>query len=181
MKPDDEILVRRCLEGDSIGFEGLLQRYEKPVFNVALRMVGDRDEARDVTQAVFFKVFRSLTSFDPGQRFFSWVYRIAVNESLNALGRRRTADPLDAYALQDTRRDPAESAEAAERGIAVRKALMSLAPDHRAVIVLRHFAECSYAEIAQILDLPEKTVKSRLFTARQQLKQGLVARGRRTV
>jgi RNA polymerase sigma-70 factor (ECF subfamily) len=181
MKPDDEILVRRCLEGDSVGFEGLLQRYEKPVFNVALRMVGDRDEARDVTQAVFLKVYRSLTSFDPGQRFFSWVYRIAVNESLNALGRRRVADPLDADALQSGGRDPAESAEASERCIAVRKALMGLAPDHRAVIVLRHFADCSYAEIARILDLPEKTVKSRLFTARQQLKQGLVARGGRTV
>lgn len=177
MKPDDRTLVRRCLEGDIVAFEGLLGRYEAPVFNLALRMLGNREDARDVTQSVFLKAYRGLETFDLDQRFFSWIYRIAVNESLNALDRRRATAPLADDRLATTDHGPAESAESAERQVAVRSALMHLAPDHRAVIVLRHYVGCSYAEMARILEVAEKTVKSRLYSARQQLKEALATAG----
>lgn len=176
MKADDAELVRRCLAGDADAFAALLERYEKPVFNLALRMVGNRGEASDVVQTVFLRAYRGLDGFDPRQRFFSWLYRIAVNESLDAIGRLPPTQRLEGDFLANDP-DPEQSARAAEACVAVRGAVMQLSPDHRAVIVLRHHVDCSYSEIGRILEVAENTVKSRLFEARQQLKARLIARG----
>jgi RNA polymerase sigma-70 factor (ECF subfamily) len=164
--PDTE-LVARCLHGDVAAFEPLVLRYQRPLFNVAWRMLGDREEARDVVQGAFVKAWEKLGTFDPHHRFFSWIYRIVVNESLNVRGRRPTLQPLGAEIPS-----PGGAEEAVrERELAdcVQKALKRLSGDDREVIALRHFADLSYAEIAEALGLAEKTVKSRLHEARQRL------------
>jgi RNA polymerase sigma-70 factor (ECF subfamily) len=177
MTGDDADLVRECVNGNRSAFEALLERYERPVYNLALRIVGQSDEARDVTQTVFLRAFEHLRSFDPRFRFFSWLYRIAVNESLDAAARRRGGGSP----LLDTRpapeRGPEDRLQRAESVVAVRRAVAALPPDSRAVLVLRHYLDCGYKEMSEILGIPEKTVKSRLFTARERLRQVLAAGG----
>jgi RNA polymerase sigma-70 factor (ECF subfamily) len=164
----DEALVARCRDGDSGGFAALVGRYERPVFNLAYRMLGDREEARDVAQAAFLKALEGLHRFDSRFRFFSWLYRIAMNEALDVLGRRgRQTELTDVHMADD---DPARDAQTADLGARVRGALAGLTPDHRAVLVLRHYQDMSYEEIGRTLDLPDATVKSRLFEARERLR-----------
>lgn len=167
---DEPIWIRRCLDGDASAFEPLVERYHRPLFRVAARMLGDREEARDVTQTAFLKAYVSLASCDGERRFFSWIYRIVVNECLNTLRSRRPMQPLSPKDEQlRGPGSPGEGAEAAERHARIRRALLQLTAEQRDVIVMRHFAELSYEEIATDLGIPEKTVKSRLFSARQRL------------
>jgi len=172
MKATDEDVVRDCLEGGRHAFEELLNRYEKTVFNLALRMAGDRDDARDITQNVFTRVFEGLPGFDFRHRFYSWLYRIAVNESMRFLEQRRRTWPVD-ESLASGLPGPEECASGRELVVAVQRALHGMNPDHKSVIVLKHYLRLSYREIAEILQIPEKTVKSRLFTARQLLRKTL--------
>lgn len=164
----DRALVSRYLSGHHEAAGGLVDRYQQRLFNVALRMLGNMQDAEDVTQTVFQNVFLKLDTYDPKYRFFSWIYRMTVNESLNALKRRKPvvtlADELGIAAPEDgaDRKTEAE--------IRVGMALRALKPDDRAVVVLRHFASFSYREIAQVLEIPVQTVKSRLFTARERLR-----------
>lgn len=164
---DDHELVDRCLHGDLEAFEPLVARYQKPLFNVALRMVKDREDARDITQTAFVKAYEKLGTFDPSYRFFSWIYRIAVNECLNFVARRRPEGPLPPD-LPSTD-DPERSAQAGELAARIQRALMTLSPDYRLAVVLRHFLGLSYGEMSAVLLIPEKTVRSRLHTARQRL------------
>ena len=168
---DDHELVDRCLGGDLDAFAPLVARYQKPLFNVALRMVRDREDARDITQTAFVKAYEKLRSFDRRHRFFSWIYRIAVNECLNFVSRRRPEQPLlaDVPAADDPQRD----AEASELAARVQDALVTLTPDYRLVVILRHFLGLSYVEMSETLLIPEKTVRSRLYTARQRLAEVL--------
>jgi RNA polymerase sigma-70 factor, ECF subfamily len=171
----DRALVRRYLEGQRDAAGVLVDRYQKPLFNVALRMLGNVEDAEDVTQTVFLNAFLKLRTYDPKYRFFSWVYRMTVNESLNVLkGRKRTVT------LEAEPPVPAPEATAdrvTEAQDLVGQALMRLKPDDRAVVVLKHFASFSYEEIAEILEVPVRTVKSRLFTARDRLRLALRERG----
>jgi RNA polymerase sigma-70 factor (ECF subfamily) len=172
LEDGDAVLVERCRRGDKRAFEALVVRYQKPVFNAALRMLRDPDEARDVAQTVFLKVYEHLADYDPSYKFYSWIYRIAVNESLNTLSRRRRHEPIVGDE-PDGAVGPEGEVDGQQVGRGIRRALMTLTADHRSVIVLRHFLECSYQDMAEILSLPEKTVKSRLFAARQQLAEAL--------
>lgn len=136
-------------------------------------MLDNAQDAEDVTQTVFFNAFLKLRTYDPRHKFFSWVYRMTVNESLNVLKRRKRTVTLD-----DEPAIPAPGAptnDATELHQRVGKALMSLKPDDRAVVVLRHFVFFSYEEIADVLEIPVKTVKSRLFTARERLRLTLAS------
>ena len=170
-KDPDERLVRASRNGDRVAFETLLARYERPVFNVAMRMLRHPEDARDVTQATFLKAFEKLDQFDFGHRFYSWIYRIAINESIDFLHRRQRYAPLeDGDEGVDETCDPPGAYDSEQLSRRVQAAMMKLSPDHRAVLTLRHFTGCSYQDIAGILDIPEKTVKSRLFTARQVLR-----------
>lgn len=153
----------------------MLVEYEKPVFNAAYRMLNNRDDAQDVTQTVFLKVFENLDKFDPSRRFFSWIYRIALNESINWLGKNNRLEPLAGEAAFEGK-GPEQEAESDSVAANVQAALMTIKSEYRSVVVLKHFLGCSYVEISQILDIPEKTVKSRLYTARQQLKDELSSR-----
>ncbi len=164
---DDHELVDRCLRGDLEAFAPLVTRYQRPLFNVALRMVKDREDARDITQTAFVKAYEKLRTFDRRHRFFSWIYRIAVNECLNFVSRRRPEGPLSPKLPSAD--DPERSAEAGELAARVQEALMALSPDYRMVVILRHFVDLSYDEMSETLMIPEKTVRSRLYTARQRL------------
>jgi RNA polymerase sigma-70 factor (ECF subfamily) len=176
LEPDDKELVRRCLKGDLKAFEPLLERYQKPVFNIALRILSDTGDAADVTQSTFLKAYENLSSYNERYKFFSWLYRIAVNTSLNLLEQKRRSDLLgdvDVVGTDSTE----EQLHTAERVEKLEDAILNLSLDYRVVIVLRHFHDLSYEEIAVILDIPEKTVKSRLFTGRQLLKDMLMKAG----
>jgi RNA polymerase sigma-70 factor, ECF subfamily len=177
---DDSALVRQCLTGDAAAFETLVKRYQQCLFNVAYRMLGSYDDALDSTQNAFIKAYEHLERFDTSQRFFSWLYRILKNDCLNALRDRRPSEPLPSEPLPlDLSGDaaPRDSLEARERQRAIQAALMKLSTDYREVVVLRHFTELSYEEIGATLGIPVRTVKSRLYTARQQL-GGLLAEWR---
>lgn len=171
--PDDNLdraLVRKYLDGERAAGDELVNRYHRSVFNVALRMLGNVQDAEDVTQTTFGNAFAALDSYDPKYRFFSWIYRMTVNEALNTLKRRRDVVSLDGSF--DLPAGDGESASEAEDSVG--RALLELKPDDRAVVVLRHFVSFSYNEIADVLGVPEKTVKSRLFTARERLRQSLI-------
>ena len=175
-EPDDKDLVRRCLSGDLKAFETILERYQKPVFNVALRLLSNTDDAADVAQATFVKAYEKLNSYDSRYKFFSWLYRIAVNTSLNFLEQKKRSDLLGDEDVSEGNRLE-EELNAAERVEKLEDAILNLSVEYRVVIVLRHFHDLSYEEMGMILDLPEKTVKSRLFTARQILKDLLTKSG----
>ena len=172
-KDNDESMVERCRNGDATALEALVVRYQRPLYNPAFRVLGNSEDASDITQAVFLKVTERLDDYDPQYRFFSWIYRIALNESLNVLRRQGREEPLDdeSEPAGPERLDPERQASEAQVSRRVQGALMRLKIDDRAVLTLRHFSECSYREIGQILDLDEKTVKSRLFEARQRLRE----------
>jgi RNA polymerase sigma-70 factor (ECF subfamily) len=171
-KPDDTKLIERCIEGDRQAFETLLIQYEKPVFNAAYRMLNNREDASDVTQTVFLKVYENFDSFDPSRRFFSWVYRITLNESINWLSKQSRLEPLQHDAADDGK-SPEQEVASAELSNAVQTALMTIKTEYRTVVILKHFLGCSYMEISEVLEIPERTVKSRLYSARQLLKDAL--------
>jgi RNA polymerase sigma-70 factor, ECF subfamily len=172
----DEDLVRSCLHGDQRAFAEVVSRYQKPLFNLALRMTADPDDAKDVVQAAFVKAYEKLATYQHQYHFFSWLYRIAINESINFLRQRKRFTPLREEILPDelqgekTFQDP----DVAEY---LQIALMRIKLEYRTVIILRHFQELSYEEIAYILNLSVERVKSRLFTARGLLKQVLLKLG----
>lgn len=165
----DRMCVERCLRGEAEAFEGIVERYEKPVYNAILRLGADQEEARDLCQQVFLKIYEKLGTYDPARRFFSWLYRIAINETLNYIQARRKWEPLDSH-MPDPRPDAEQQIEEAERDSELQRALLALDVKYRLAVIVRHFLNLSYGEMAHVLDLPEKTVKSRLFTARQQLR-----------
>ena len=134
-------------------------------------MLGNVQDAEDVTQRVFLNAFLKLRTYNPRYKFFSWVYRMTVNESLNALKRRGPMEGLENES--DIRTSVTAPDKAVELEDRVGKALMCLRPDDRAVVVLKHFVSFSYQEIADVLEIPVRTVKSRLFTARERLKGAL--------
>jgi RNA polymerase sigma-70 factor (ECF subfamily) len=170
----DRALVRRCLDGDRLAAEEIVNRYQRRLFNAALRMLGNVQDAEDVTQTVFGNVFVSLAAYNPKFRFFSWVYRMVVNESLNAQKRHKRLVGLDDSA--DVAAPESDSA-AAEAEVQVMKALQGLKVEDRSVVVMKHISLLSYEEIADVLHIPVKTVKSRLFTARERLRTVLLAQG----
>ena len=167
----DETIVGRCLAGDQAAFEAIVNRYQRGLFNVALRLLGNYEDARDCAQVAFVKAYEHLDTFDTSQRFFSWIYRILRNECLNTLRARRPSEPVSLeWAAAG---GPADSLMVSERQQAVQAALLGLSAEYREVVVLRHFTELSYDDIASALGIPVKTVKSRLYSARQRLGERL--------
>ncbi len=169
---DDLVLVEQCLRGDTPAFRPLVERYQRLLFTVAFRMLGDRAQATDAVQDAFTRAYVHLASYDRNHKFFSWLYRILVNECLNVRRSRRPLEPLDRDLPSPD--DPQRGVRDAELRASVQAALLHLSAEGREVIVLRHFAEMSYQEIAEAVRVPEKTVKSRLYSARQQLGQVLL-------
>jgi RNA polymerase sigma-70 factor (ECF subfamily) len=186
---DDRRLVERARTGDARAFEALVRRYERWVFTLALRMVGDRAEAEDIAQEVFLKAYRGLEGFRGASRFSTWLYSIASHHCLSALASRsRTATSLsfggrsgaggeDPPSPLDRLPDGAPRADAILEGRdlarTVQAELAKLPEDHRLVLILRDIQGMAYAEIAQTLGLELGTVRSRLHRARMDLKARL--------
>jgi RNA polymerase sigma-70 factor (ECF subfamily) len=167
----DHALIERYRRGDAAAFRLLVVRYQRPVYNAAFWILRNADDARDIAQTVFLRVAERADDYDPNHKFFSWIYRIAVNESLNLLRRNGREEALDEDAdVPDGDADPERRVVDSERTRLVREALTRMSVPDRIVITLRHFSELSYREIADVIGVDEKTVKSRLFEARQRLR-----------
>jgi RNA polymerase sigma-70 factor (ECF subfamily) len=175
-RDDDAMLIESCLRGDRHAFDELVDRYEGPLFSAAYRITGSVEDAMDATQNAFVNAYEKLHTFDPSYRFFSWIYRITVNQALDLISGRKGETALDNDAPAPVP-GPAEIFDSIEARSHLERALDVLQPDYRAVIVLKHLEGLSYREIAELLGIPEKTVKSRLFTARQRLRVILTKRG----
>ena len=173
---DDKQLVATFLEGDSKAFDTLIERYYKTIFNAAYRMLNDYDEAEDVCQSVFIKAYENLDRYDPQYKFFSWIYRIMTNEAINQLNRRKKMTALNA-GMVSSAKTPEELFRDERLSDQVQDLVADLPVDYRVAIVLKHFVSMSYEEMSFILDLPKKTVKSRLYTARQMLSRSLKKNG----
>jgi RNA polymerase sigma-70 factor (ECF subfamily) len=183
-KLDDRALVARILEGERDGFTELVKRYEKRVVNYVYRITHRYEEAHDLAQEIFVKVFLALDRYDPKYQFSTWLFRIAQNSAIDALRKKNIVEVPIARPTED---EPSgKEREFADAGIspyralknkqlsaAIDKAVRELPPDYRELIQLRHFAELSYEEIADMKKLPLGTVKNKLFRARNLLKEEL--------
>src|SRR5437867_3329385 len=165
----DEALARSSVSGDPRAFEELVTRYQRMVYTLTLRMVGNGEDARELTQVSFIKAWRGLGRFDSRRRFFSWLYRIAVHECLNFRRQRRRFEAMETEP-ESPGRGPAEQAEELETEAQVQQALNRVGERDRQILVLRHFLDLSYEAIGEALRVPPKTVKSRLYVARQRLR-----------
>ena len=165
-------LIQIAQQGDADAFGQLVVRYQQAVFNIAYRMTGNHHEAEDVAQEAFIKSYRALDRFDPTRPFAPWLYRITTNTALNWIKRRRPEVKMDE---ETTRSETTLSIEAqtiaAETSDRLRAAIAKLAPNHRAVIELRHFQGLSYKEMSETLNIPLSDVKSWLFRARRRLRE----------
>jgi RNA polymerase sigma-70 factor (ECF subfamily) len=173
---DDFQVVRRCLGGEVRAFELLVEKYQGVVYNIALRMVKDPEDAEDIAQAAFVKAYERLASYHEKYRFYSWLYRITINEALNFLDRQKRFTRLDER-LEDTGQALDTAYEMLERDERLQESLMELKPEYRAIVILKHFEEFSYEEIGTILNIPVNRVRSRLYSARQMLREILVKKG----
>ena len=176
MSTTDSSLVIETLNGDREAFGRLVEKYERRIFNLAFRICGDYEDAMDVTQTVFVKAFERLETFDPSRKFFSWLYRMGVNESLNQVKRQRRIVHIE-FDLPSRATGPDQQIIREESNGLVQSALKKLGEDQRVAIILRHFVDLSYRQMGDVLGIPEKTVKSRLYSARQRMKEILTGAG----
>ncbi len=173
---EDWQLIRDFQAGKNEAFAVILKRYERPIFNLVYGMVNHYEDARDLSQQIFAKAARKIGQFDPSHRLFSWLYRIAINETLNFLERTQRFEGVEDRQFAGPE-DPEKQYMRHEFEVHLRNALSRLAPQYRALILLKHFEGCSYREISSVLGIPESTVKSRLFTGRRYLWEDLHRKG----
>ena len=178
----DEQIVERALTGDAEAFGEIVHRWERRIFALAYGMLGREDDARDATQETFLAAFRNLRGFRGDSKVSSWLHRIAVNQCIT---RQRRAKVRKEAAIEDEEDrhaanfsyplelSPTRMAEGRESIDAVRRAVNSLPLDLRQVVLMKEFEELTFREIAEALDLPLSTVKSRLYTAMHQLQMRL--------
>lgn len=181
-------IINAVLDGDSNAYELLVREYEKNVYNLALRMTGNSEDAYDMSQEAFIKAYNSLSSFRGDSKFSVWLYRIVSNVCLDFLRSRNRRATVSLSVENDEGEemeldiaDEASSPQALlDRSLtrdAVRRGLQALPPDHREILLLREIQGLSYDEIAETLDLEVGTVKSRIFRARKKLCAFLIKDG----
>jgi len=178
-------LLLKARNGDVKAFETIIEDYQKKVFNIALRMIGNHDDASELAQEVFIRIFKSLKNFKGESSLSTWIYRITTNVCLDELRKRKNKNivSLDEDVKQDdgeikrqvedARPTPDVIAEKNEVLRVVKEAILSLPEDQRTVIILRDIQGFSYDEIAKIMNCPEGTVKSRINRSRQILRDRL--------
>jgi RNA polymerase sigma-70 factor (ECF subfamily) len=182
---DDRTLVERILGGDRELFGVLVKRYERRIVNYVYRITHRYEEAHDLAQEIFVKVYLALDRYDPKYQFSTWLFRIAQNSAIDALRKksisevplvRQTGDDSEAKEREfadETDISPYRALKNKQLSVAIDDAVEHLPPDYRELIQLRHFAELSYEEIASMKKLPLGTVKNKLFRARNLLKEAL--------
>ena len=178
---DDNELIHATLRGDSVAFDGLVRRYQDRLLSAVIHVSGSRVEAEDVVQEAFVQAYLKLTSFAGGSSFYTWLYRIALNGAISRRRKRRGGASIEqtrdlaGNEPADTTEPPPDRVLRHERAAQVRRAMSALPDEFRVVLVLREMEGCDYDTIAQILELPIGTVRSRLHRARLQLKEQLIA------
>jgi RNA polymerase sigma-70 factor (ECF subfamily) len=185
---EDAEWIEQCRQGDTSAFGRLVLKYQDRVFNTCWRMCGNRADAEDLTQEAFFRALRSIGAFGGRSKFYTWVFRIAVNLAISARRKSSRAAHRSLDQSQAVGGNPATSMreQLASRGSSpdelyldrereeiVQRALEELDEDHRSVVILRELESFDYGEIAEILDIPPGTVKSRLHRARLALREKL--------
>ncbi len=183
MELSDDQIIERTLAGETEAFELLVRRWERSIYGLSLRMLGRDEEARDVCQETFLAAFRNLRSFRGEAKFSSWLYRIALNACHSRLRRdgalfEQSLDQPDEeghkFELPCSEAEKViDRLQQEDRIRIVRRALQALPPELREVIIMKEYEERTFAEIAQILQIPVSTVKSRLYTGLQQLRRRL--------
>ena len=181
-------LVRRCLAGDEKAYRELIELYQAQVYSLALRMVRRREDAEDVAQETFVRMFRALDRYDPGRPFGAWLMTIASRLCIDHIRRRRVnpvslthhepgSDETWELDVEDPGLGPDEITSRSEEERRSNELIQTLPPHYRVVVVLRHQQDLSYEEIAQALNLPLGTVKARIHRAREILKSRLEGPG----
>jgi len=176
----DEVIVERALTGDAEAFGELVRRWERRIFALTYGILGREEDARDATQETFLAAFRNLRGFRGEAKVSSWLHRIAVNQCIS---RQRRAKVRSESALEEENEagsfaapvseSPLRVVEGRQETLAVRRAINSLPLELRQIVVMKEFEELTFREIADVLDLPLSTVKSRLYTALKQLQMRL--------
>lgn len=188
MSNNEKHLLDRAKAGDTQAFEQLIEDYEKKVFNIALRMMGNYDDAKDMAQESLIKVYKSISSFKEQSSLSTWIYRITTNVCLDELRKRKSRKVVyidenikfdDGEAKKEIVSDeitPEEKVERDEIKRMLNSAISELSDEHKTVIVLRDIQGFSYEEISNITKCPQGTVKSRINRARQALKEILMSK-----
>jgi len=189
-QPTDETLVRLCRRGNMTAFGELTERYQHRLFNAIFRVVAHRDDAQELTQETFVRALQGLKRFRGNSSFYTWLFRIGINLSINHRRRRDRmqvrsfqaqsdigrGQAADLAALAEARSEsPVRQAQINEGYQLVLAAMEQLDPEAKAVVVLRDIEQLAYAEIGQILRVPVGTVKSRLFRARMTIREKLLS------
>ena len=176
LSPDVDALIVACLDGDQQAWTAIVQRYRRKVFNVAYKFVGRHDEAEDLTQDIFLKIYKALATFDRRANFQTWLISISRNLCIDhyrsVRKERETVDRrVDPSTLAPVAKgpDPLGRLERSDRRLMLRQAMLELPTTLRSAVLLRDIQEFSYQEIASRLDLPEGTVKSRINRGRHEL------------
>lgn len=181
---DEAALVAEAIEGSELAFRTLVERYQRPVFSLVLRMVHDRGIAEDVTQEVFVKAWMALARYDPRRRFASWLFKIASNAAIDQLRRKKlpttpieTGDPDRSSILDRIEDERSESPDTLvkrrELSSALEAAVAALRPEYRLVVLLRFREELPYRDIAEATGMPLGTVKTNLRRARREIEERL--------
>ena len=187
-RKEEAALVQRIQNGDADAFAVLMEEYQKKVYLLALRTVGNPQDAEDMTQEAFLRAYRSIHSFRGDSKLSVWLYRLTTNlciDLLRSRGRKPTVsltvedndEDTQELDVTDERYDPEEIFQRRELQRAVQRGLAALPEDYRVILVLRELEGLSYAEIGEVLGLEEGTVKSRLFRARKKLCEFLIKDG----
>jgi RNA polymerase sigma-70 factor, ECF subfamily len=179
VEQDDGQLIRSACQGDTAAFGVLVRKYQVRLCTSLTHICGSLDDAEDIAQEAFVQAYVKLRTFAGGSAFYTWLYRIAVNAAISRRRKRREQTSVDSK-REELGLEPQDDGEMAEerllreeRAAAVRRALERLSDEHRTILVLREVDDCDYDEIAQILQLPVGTVRSRLHRARLHLKEQL--------
>ncbi len=175
---DERLLLMRCRKGDSGSFEQIVNLYMKRAYAIALGFVGQHEDALDLSQEAFIKAYKNIKKYDPERRFFPWFYQILKNLCFNYLKKRKElcfskASDSEQHRIAQYATDgfdPSVIAERNEMKEQIWTAIGALDEKHREIIILRHFQELSYEEIAEVLGCHKGTVMSRLYYARRELK-----------
>ncbi len=175
----DEQLVTLVLEGRNDAFRILVERYQKQIFALAYRLGGDHDEAQDMAQEAFVRIYQELAKFDCSRRFFPWMYRVAHNTCVNLL-HKRPKDTTSLDTIFDAAEadaggivDPSRQTEEKELHDVLNEALQTLPENYRLPLIMKYLENMSYQEISQHLGLPVSTIETRLFRGRKMLKDFL--------
>jgi RNA polymerase sigma-70 factor (ECF subfamily) len=182
--PIEARLARRALKGDQQAFAEIVALYQDKLYLMAFRMLGNRQEAEDVTQEAFLRVYRNLDRYDEGLKFSTWIYRIATNLCIDRLRKRKATYSLDAesvdhegldgYAvIPSDDRTPESEMLLTETQRIVREAIETLPAKYKSVMVLRYLHDLSLQEIGEVLDMPVTTVKTRVHRGREFLRKKL--------